>query len=122
MTEKDKSCMAVASPSDPCFFVASGTAREGQVNAVEPAKGRSRCYVCGEAGSKGIAVGELRFRYTVRSACGRFKNDKTTMHTACATALHLPSVEHLEQCRGFAELSPEQQQELRGLGCLQEGS
>ena len=41
---------------------------------------------------------------------------------ACATAVHLPSVEHLEQCTGFAELSPEQQQELRGLGCLQEGS
>ena len=93
MTEKDKSCMAVASPSDPCFFVASGT--EGQVNAVEPAKRRSRCYVCGEEGSKGIAAGVLRFRYTVRSACGRFKNDNT-MHTACATAVHLPSVEHLE--------------------------
>ena len=93
MTEKDKSCMAVASPSDPCFLVASGT--EGQVNAVEPAKRRSRCYVCGEEGSKGIAAGVLRFRYTVRSACGRFKNDNT-MHTACATAVHLPSVEHLE--------------------------
>ena len=70
-------------------FVASGT--EGQVNAVEPAKGRSRCYVCGEARSKGIAVGELRFRYTVRSACGRFKSDKTTLHTACATARPRPS-------------------------------
>ena len=93
MTEKDTSCMAVASPSDPCFLVASGT--EGQVNAVEPAKGRSRYYVCGEAGGKGIAVGGLHFRYTVRSACGRFKNDNT-MHTACATAVHLPSVEHLE--------------------------
>ena len=112
MTKQDPSCMATADPSDPCFTPKPAEGEGAPVTAVERAKQACRCAACGAQGSKNIEVGQLRFRYMG----GRYDR---FVHPACATAQHLPSVEHLEQCPGFLGLRPEQQGELRGLDVFQ---
>ena len=112
MTKQDPSCMATADPSDPCFTPKPAEGEGAPVTAVEQAKQACRCAACGAQGSKNIEVGQLRFRYKG----GRYDR---FVHPACATAQHLPSVEHLEQCPGFLGLRPEQQGELRGLDVFQ---
>ena len=112
MTLGDASCMAVASPTDPCFVPKPVTAKgAAPATVVELAKRPSRCAVCGARGTKGIAAGEVRFRYK----SGRYGR---MIHARCATKEHLPSKDHLEQCVGFDTLTAEQQEELRGLGCF----
>ena len=107
-TYNDPACMATPSPNDPCNVPASGVT----VCKVEFAKRACRCIACGDQGTKGILAGELRLLY-VNGRSIRF------VHPACATAQHLPSLRHLEDCvEGFGALSPEQRGVLRALDVL----
>jgi hypothetical protein len=107
LTVKDPTCMATAAEDDVCFTCKSNKGA-ALAHAVELAKQASRCAVCGPHKSKGIAKGTIRFRYVDGG------HDKM-MHAHCATSQHLPSMEHLEKCIGFGELSVEKQEELRRL-------
>ena len=98
---KNSSCMAIPNTNDPCFT--SKSQGKAIYKVEQDPSGRSSCKgTCGEK----ITKGELR-------CCFRKGQYSYNIHPRCLTTDHVPKMNHLEECEGFINLSPENQTMLR---------